>query len=70
LKVNGTYQLLVYADHVNVLGGSVHTVEKNTETLVVLVRRLDEKKMLITLSILSCLEIRMQDEVTVRRQGG
>jgi len=35
LKLNGTHQLLVHADDVNILGGSVHTVEKNTETVVV-----------------------------------
>jgi len=28
LKLSGTNQLLVYADDVNVLGGSVHTVKK------------------------------------------
>ena len=35
MKLNGTHQVLVYADHVNILGRSVYTVEKNTETLVV-----------------------------------
>jgi len=35
LKLKGTHQLLVYADGVNILGGSVHTVKKNTEALVV-----------------------------------
>jgi hypothetical protein len=35
LKLSGTHQLLVYADDVNILGGSVHTIEKNTEVLVV-----------------------------------
>jgi len=35
LKLNGTHQLLVYADDVNILGGSVHTVKENAETLVV-----------------------------------
>jgi hypothetical protein len=35
LKLNITHQLLVYAADVNILGGSVHTVKKNTETLVV-----------------------------------
>jgi hypothetical protein len=35
LKLNGTHQLLAYADYVNVLGGSVHTVKKNVEALVV-----------------------------------
>jgi len=35
LKLNCTRQLLVYADDVNILGGSVHTMKKNTETLLV-----------------------------------
>jgi hypothetical protein len=35
LKLNRTHQLLVYADDVNVLGGSIHTVTKNTEALLV-----------------------------------
>jgi hypothetical protein len=35
LKLNGTYQLLVYADDVNMLGGRVHNIRKNTENLVV-----------------------------------
>ena len=34
LKLNGTHQLLVYADDVNILGGSVHTVKRNAEALV------------------------------------
>jgi len=29
LKLNGTHQLLAYADDVNILGGSVDTVKKN-----------------------------------------
>jgi len=35
LKLNGTHQLLVYADDVNILGGSVRTVKENVETLTV-----------------------------------
>jgi hypothetical protein len=35
LKLNGTHQLLVYADDVNILGGSVHAIKKNTAALVV-----------------------------------
>jgi hypothetical protein len=38
LKLNGTHQLLAYADDVNVMGGSVHTVKKNAEALVAAVK--------------------------------
>ena len=33
LKLNGTHQLLAYADGVNILGGSIHTVKENAEAL-------------------------------------
>jgi hypothetical protein len=33
LKFNRTNQLLVYADDVNLLGDSIDTISKNTETL-------------------------------------
>ena len=32
LKLNGTHQLLAYADDVNILGGNAHTVKENAET--------------------------------------
>ena len=35
LKLNGTHQLLVYADDVTVLGGSAHTIKKNADALAV-----------------------------------
>jgi len=35
MKLNCTHQLLVYADEVNILGGSVHTVKENTEVSAV-----------------------------------
>jgi hypothetical protein len=35
LKLNGTHQLIVFADDVNILGGSIHAIKKNIDTLVV-----------------------------------
>jgi hypothetical protein len=35
LKLNGTHQLVVYADDVYILGGSIHAIKKNTKVLVV-----------------------------------
>jgi len=35
LILNGTHQLLAYADYVNILGGSEHTIKENSEPLVV-----------------------------------
>jgi hypothetical protein len=34
LKLNGTHQLLVYVDDVNLLGDNTDTIKKNMETLI------------------------------------
>jgi hypothetical protein len=34
LKLNGTHQLLVCADNVNLLGDNIDAMKKNTETLI------------------------------------
>jgi len=40
LKLNGTHQLLVYADDVNILGGSIHTPKENAGALVAVTREI------------------------------
>jgi hypothetical protein len=35
LKLNGTHQLLVYADDVNLLGDNIGVTDGNTQTLIV-----------------------------------
>ena len=40
LKLNGTHELLIYANDVNMLGGSVHTTKENAEALVVASREI------------------------------
>ena len=37
MKLNGTHQLLAYADD-NILGGSLHTLKENAEDLVAATR--------------------------------
>ena len=40
LKLNGTHQLLAYADDVKILGGSIRTLKENAETLVAATREI------------------------------
>ena len=40
LKLNGTHQLLAYADDVNILGGSIHNLKENAEALVAATREI------------------------------
>ena len=40
LKLNGTHQLLAYADDVNILGGGIHTLNDNAEALVAATREI------------------------------
>jgi len=40
LKLNGTHQLLAYADDVIILGGSIRAVKENAEALVVAVKEI------------------------------
>ena len=38
LKLNGTHQILAYANDVNILGGSIHNLKENAEVLVAATR--------------------------------
>jgi hypothetical protein len=67
LKLNGTPQLLVYADDVTILGGSVQTTKENTEALVVASEEIGLEVNADKTKYWLCLEVRMQDEVTVSR---
>jgi len=40
LKLDGTHQLLAYADDVNILGESIHTLKENAEALVAATREI------------------------------
>jgi len=40
LKLNGTHQLLAYADDVNVLVGGIHTLKENAKALVAATREI------------------------------
>ena len=65
LKLNGTHQLLVYADDVNILGGSIRTLKENAEALVDATREIVLEVSADKTRTRSFLEIRMQDEFTV-----
>ena len=63
LKLNGTHHHLVYADDINILGGSIHTIKKNTDALVVTSKETGLEVNVEKLSTWSCLEIRVQDKI-------
>jgi len=65
LKLKGTHQLLVYADDVNILGGSAHTVKENAVSLVVASKKNGLEVNADKTKYMPYLKIRMQDEFTV-----
>jgi hypothetical protein len=65
LKLNGAHQLLVYADDVNMLGGSLHIIKENAEALIVASKKIGIEVNANETNTWSCFEIRMQKEVEI-----
>jgi hypothetical protein len=66
LKLNGTNQILVCADDVSILGGSVHNYKAKHRRFVISSKEIGlEVNVDKTKCMLMSQEIRMQDEVTV-----
>ena len=63
LKLKSMHQLLDYADDVNILGGSIHTVNENAEALVVAIKDIGLE---VTAAKTKYMVMsRMQEEITV-----
>jgi hypothetical protein len=62
LKLNGTHQLLVYADNVNLLEDNIDTIKKNTKTLIDDSKEVD-LEVNTEKTIRCCLVTRMQGKI-------
>jgi hypothetical protein len=60
LKLNGKHRLQAYADDINILGGSVHTVKENAEALEVATKEIGLEVNAEKTKYWLCLEIGMQ----------
>ena len=65
LKLNGTHQLLAYADDINILGGGIHTLKENAEALVATTREIGLEVSADKTNYMVMCRDRMQDEFTV-----
>jgi len=65
LKLNGTHQLLAYADYVNILGGSIHTLKENAEALVAATREIGLEVSADKTKYMVMSQDQMQNEITV-----
>jgi hypothetical protein len=63
LKLNGTLQLLAYADDVNLLEDNIDSVKKNVETLIDASKEVGLEVNVEKLSIYFCLVTRMQVKI-------
>ena len=67
MKLKGAHQLLVYADDVQILGGSIHGIKKNTEILAVASKEIGIEVNADKTTYMSNLKIRMLGKVTTYR---
>jgi len=65
LKLNGTHQLLAYADDVNKLGGSIHNLKENAEALLAATREIRLELSADKTKYMVMSRDQMQDEFTV-----
>jgi hypothetical protein len=63
LKLNGTHQLLAYADDVDLLGDNIDTINKNTQTLIDASKEVGLEVTSRKVSICWCLGTRMQAKI-------
>jgi hypothetical protein len=64
-KLNGTHKFLVYADGINILGRSVHSVKENTKSLIVVSTEIGRKENADKTKYMLRLETRMRDKVAM-----
>jgi hypothetical protein len=67
LKLNGTHQILAYADDVNLLRNNIDTIKKNTETLIDTSREVGLEVNIEKTSICCCLITKMQVKIVTQK---
>jgi phosphosulfolactate phosphohydrolase-like enzyme len=60
MVLNGTHQLLAYADGVSILGGSIHNLKENVEALVATTREVGLEVSADTLCVMYILNVHLK----------